>query len=447
MSTRDRALAVARRLHAAGHRALFAGGCVRDRLRGVEPADHDIATSARPEEVQALFPKTYAVGAAFGVVLVVEEDATVEVATFRRDVGIADGRHPAAVAFADAEEDARRRDFTINGMFEDPETGAVLDYVGGRADLEARLVRAIGDPALRFAEDRLRLLRAVRFATVLGFRIERETWRALCAHAGGIGDVSAERVREELTKILLSGHGGRGLGLLLDCGLLPRLLPEVAALDGVAQPARFHPEGDAFTHTRMLLDGYRGGGEAVALAALLHDIGKAPTATVNEKGRLAFPRHATVGAEMGEAVLRRLRYPNRVVDEVCDLIARHMDWPALPAMREAKRRRLLLREDLPRHMELHRLDCEACHRDLTVHAYALAEREKLLAEPPPVRPLLSGHDLIALGFTPGPPFQAILEELVDAQLEGEVEDAGAARAFVLARFRRPSGERLAGGGA
>jgi poly(A) polymerase len=447
VSTLDAALRIARRLREEGHEALFAGGCVRDRLRGVEPHDHDIATSARPEAVQRLFARTVAVGAAFGVVVVAEPEGEVEVATFREDLGIGDGRHPARVRFADAEADARRRDFTVNGMFLDPETGHVLDFVGGRADLKARLVRSIGDPALRFREDRLRLLRAVRFATVLDFRIEASTLRALREHARGIRDVSAERVRDELTRILTSGRGGRGLGLLLDSGLLPELLPEVAALDGVPQPARFHPEGDVLTHTRMLLDGYREGGEAVALAALLHDVGKAPTLEFLPNGRPSFPRHASVGAGMAATILRRLRYPNRVIDQVEELVSRHMDWPALDKMREAKRRRLLLREDLPLHMELHRLDCEACHGDTSVHAYALGERARLLAEPPPVKPLLSGHDLAGMGFAPGPPFKVMLEALLDAQLEGTVTDAREARAFLAARFLPPDGRPVPEGGA
>jgi poly(A) polymerase len=432
--SREIALEVARRLSAAGHETLFAGGCVRDRLRGKEPKDYDLATSARPAEVEALFGRTVAVGAAFGVILVVEGGGEVEVATFREDLGISDGRHPARVRFADARADALRRDFTVNGMFEVPETGEILDYVGGRRDLEARTVRAIGDPVLRFREDRLRMLRAVRFATVLDFRIDRGTFRAIREEAAVIASVSAERIREEISRILRSGRGGRGVGLLLDTGLLEAILPEVAALDGVPQPARFHPEGDVLTHTRMLLDGYREGGEEVALAALLHDVGKARTIERNQAGRWAFPGHAQKGAEMTEEILRRLRYPNRVVEEVRDLVDRHMDWPQLPKMREAKRRRLLLRDDLPLHMELHRLDCEACHGDTSVHAYALEERRRLLLEPPPARPLLSGDDLIGMGFAPGPAFKAMLEAVVDAQLEGAVKDRESALAFVRSRF-------------
>ncbi|MDH3592890.1 MAG: CCA tRNA nucleotidyltransferase [Planctomycetota bacterium] len=445
MTLRTRARAVAARLRGAGHEALFAGGCVRDRLRGETPQDFDIATSATPVEVQALFPRTVPVGAAFGVVIVMHEDDSFEVATFREDVGIADGRHPAHVRFADAEADAKRRDFTVNGMFEDPETGDVRDYVGGRRDLKARVIRTIGDPSARFREDYLRLLRAVRFATVLGFRIEPATRRAVRAHADGIEHVSAERIRDELTKILCSGRGGRGLGLLKETGLLDRILPEVAALDGVEQPSRWHPEGDVFTHTRMMLDSYAGGEPAVALAALLHDVGKAPTAETNKRGHPAFPRHARVGADMAVEIMRRLRYSNRVIDEVEELIADHMTWPALPGMREAKRRRYLLRDTLDHHLALHELDCAACHNDLTAHAYALAEKARLDAEPPPVSPLLNGHALQELGFRPGPAMGTILEALVDAQLEGDVADAETARKFILARFSPPDGKPLAEG--
>jgi len=423
--------------------AYFAGGCVRDRLRGVEPKDYDVATSAHPADVVALFDRTEQVGAAFGVVLVKGEGCAVEVATFREDLGIADGRHPGAVRFTDARHDAERRDFTINGMYEDPVTREVIDYVGGRRDLAARLVRTIGEPSLRFQEDRLRMLRAIRFATRFDFRIDPATMRAIGDHAAGIDDVSPERVREELTGILTSGRGGRGIGLLLETGLLGRILPEVAALDGVAQPPQFHPEGDVLTHTRMLLDDYRGGGETVALAALLHDIGKATTSIVRPDGRIGFPKHAAVGADMAGDVLRRLRYPNRIIDAVGALIDRHMDWPSLPQMRAAKQRRWLLREDFDLHLELHRMDCEACHRDLSLRDWATGERERLLAQPPPMRPLVNGHELKIMGFEPGPNYSRILEALIDAQLEERVTSREEARRFVKEHFAPPDGRSLA----
>jgi poly(A) polymerase len=445
VTLRETAAEVARTLRAAGHEALFAGGCVRDRLRGVPPKDYDIATSARPEQVQALFPRTIPVGAAFGVILVLEAERRFEVATFRDDVGIGDGRHPAAVRFANARRDALRRDFTVNGLFEDPETGAVIDHVGGRDDLVARRIRAIGDPVLRFREDRLRLLRAIRFATVLDFRVEPATMAALRDQAVGLRTVSAERIQHELTAILLSGRGGRGLGLLAEAGLLQVILPEVAALDGVAQPPVFHPEGDVFTHTRMMLDDCRACDLEVALAVLLHDIAKAPTATVNEKGRIAFPNHAPLGATMAADVLRRLRYPGRIIERVGDLIARHMDWKNLPQMRPAKRRRFLLQEDFDRHLRLHEIDCRASHGDLAIHEYALEQRRTLDREPPPVRPLIDGHGLRELGYAPGPAFGVILEALLDAQLEGTVSSVEEARRFVVARFSPPDGRPIAGG--
>jgi len=442
---RRQAESIAVRLRGNGHEALLAGGCVRDYLRGVPPKDYDVATSATPDEVRALFGRTVPVGAAFGVVLVVEGEATFEVATFREDVGSADGRHPDSVRFADAEADARRRDFTVNGMFQDPETGEVLDFVGGREDLAAHVVRTIGEPGRRFEEDRLRLLRAVRFATVLDFTLEPATYRAVRAHAADVASVSAERIRDELTRILVSGgRGGRGVGLLLEAGLLSVILPEVAALDGVPHPPRFHPEGDVLTHTRLLLEEYRGDDPALALAALLHDVGKAPTFQYNDKGRCSYPKHAAVGARMAVEILRRLRYPNRTVERVETLVARHMDWPALRDMREAKRRRFLLQDDFASHLELHRLDCEACHRDLSIHAWARELRAQLAAEPPPVRPLLTGDDLIAMGFRPGPPFRVMLEALVDAQLEGEVENRAAAEAWMAERFVPPDGKLVAG---
>jgi len=416
---------------------------VRDRLRGVPPKDYDIATSARVDEIRAVFDKTVDVGAAFGVIVVVEDDGQVEVATFRQDVGVLDGRHPRSVNFVDAREDALRRDFTINGMFEDPESGEVLDYVGGRKDLEARVVRAIGEAGERFREDRLRILRAVRFATVLGFTLHPATYAAVTRHAASVRDVSAERIRDELTRILMSGHGGRGLGLLHATGLLAEILPEVAAMDGVVQPARFHPEGDVFTHTRMLLDGYRDGGEPVALAALLHDVAKPVTACINDKGRIAFPAHAPIGARMAIAIMQRLRYSNRLTERVESLVKQHMTWPSLPLMRAAKRKRFLLQDDFDLHLELHRLDCEACHRDLGIHDYAREERARLDAEPPPVKPHLSGRDLKAMGFLPGPCFRVILDAIFDAQLEDRITDAASAREFVLERFAPPDGRRLA----
>jgi poly(A) polymerase len=439
------ALEVARRLRAAGHEALFAGGCVRDRLRGIEPKDYDVATSARPEEVQALFPRNVPTGAAFGVIRVVGDEGDVEVATFREDIGGSDGRHPAGVRYADARADALRRDFTINGMFEDPESGEVIDFVGGRGDLRAGVVRTIGDPAARFCEDHLRLLRAVRFATLLGFVIERQTARAIRTHAPLLAKVSSERVRDELVRILTSGRGGRGIGLMAELGLLPPVLPEVAALDGVAQSAEFHPEGDVLTHTRLVLEEYREGGAIVAMAALLHDVGKPATAERGPDGRIGFPGHADLSARMAREICRRLRFSAAETDAIEALVAHHMDFPNIPKMREAKRRRFLLRPDFEAHLELHRMDCRASHGKLDLYAWCVERRAALLAEPPPLRPLLSGHDLKAMGFEPGPAFRTILDALLDAQLEERVRNAAEAQRFVLSRYAPPNGKSIAEG--
>ena len=436
----DRAAAtrIAHTLNEAGHEALFAGGSVRDGLRGVTPNDYDIATSARPEQVQALFDKTVPVGAAYGVVLVVDaEDAVCQVATFREDVGVLDGRHPAEVRFVDAETDARRRDFTINGMFENPRSGEILDFVGGRADLRARVIRCIGEPDQRFREDRLRMLRAVRFATVLDFVVDPATADVIRDQSACIRDVSAERVRDELNAILVSGRGGRGIGLLHDYGLLDPLLPEIAALDGVRQPPQFHPEGDVFTHTRMLLDDYTEGGLDVALGALLHDVGKGTMTQVSPDGKITSPGHAEVGAEMSETIMRRLRYSAAQIHAVKELVARHMDFPAVPKMREAKRRRFLMRDDFAAMMELHRLDCGASHRKLDLYEYCMTARAALDAEPPPLEPLVSGHDLKAWGFRPGPEFGTILQTVADAQLEETVRTPEEAKRYVLERFGPP----------
>ncbi len=442
---RTQAKKVARGLTAAGHRALFAGGCVRDHLRGEKPKDFDIATSATPEQVMELFPETKAVGAAFGVVLVLQDGAACEVATFREDVGILDGRHPKEVRFTDAEEDANRRDFTINGLFEDPLTGEIFDYVGGREDLNANLVRRFGDAQERFREDRLRKMRAVRYATELDFRLDPATADAIRADAGAIEEVAQERLRDELNLMLLSGHAGRGIGLMHELGLLEILLPEVAALDGVPQPPQYHPEGDVLTHTRLLCDTYHDEGLPVALACMLHDIGKATTTVVHDDGKIASPKHAGVGAEMTEEVLRRFRYPNRIIEHVTELVARHMDLPTVPLMREAKRRRFLFREDFDDLLELHRIDCTSSHGMLDIYESMKLERERILAEPPPLEPLLHGRDLIELGFVPGPAFSVMLKTLVDAQLEDRIRTRPEAEKFILDRFAKPDGRTIAGG--
>ncbi len=438
MTSRASALAVARRLRAEGFRALFAGGCVRDRLLGIPPRDFDVATSARPEQVLALFPHTVPLGQRFGSVQVLEEPgAPVEVTTFRTEGGYSDGRRPDEVALGtDPAEDARRRDFTVNALFEEPETGEVLDFVGGSADLDARLLRAVGDPRARFSEDRLRMLRAVRFAARLGWRIEEQTLAAVRDLAPLAGSVSAERTREELRRILVEGGAARGLDLLRETGLLEVVLPEVAACAGVPQPPEFHPEGDVLVHTRLVAAGLdllpERPSTVLAFGALFHDIGK--PRTISFADRIRFDEHDRVGAAMAEEACRRLRFSNDETDAVRDLVARHMTFRNLPEMREAKLRRFLADPLFPEHLALHRIDCLASHGDLSMHRFAVTARERFAAEPPRPPRVITGDDLIAMGMRPGPRFATILRAVEDAWLERSVKDAEEAREFVRRRF-------------
>ncbi|MCK6472509.1 MAG: CCA tRNA nucleotidyltransferase [Planctomycetes bacterium] len=427
--------AIVRRLAGAGYRALFAGGCVRDMELGRTPKDWDVATSARPEQVQALFPRTVAVGEAFGVVRVLDQGddpRQVEVATFRTESGYSDGRHPDQVAFADEKADVQRRDFTVNGLLFDPLTNEVLDYVGGRADLKAKVLRAIGDPDARFREDKLRLLRAVRFAAELGFSIEPATLAAVCAHASEVTAVSAERIRDELEK-MLTGPDPRGaFELLHETGLLPVVLPEVAALCGVEQPPEFHPEGDVWVHTLMLLEQLQHATVTLALGALLHDIGKPPTYTKTD--RVRFNEHEKVGAEMAAQVLERLRFPGEVIERVGDLVKQHMAFKDVPRMRPAKLKRFLRQPHFDEHLALHRLDCMASHGKLDAHAYCEAKLAELGEEDLRPAPLIDGNDLKALGLVPGPLYGKILSEVEDLQLEGGLTTPEQALAHVRAQY-------------
>ncbi|NLB65227.1 MAG: CCA tRNA nucleotidyltransferase [Lentisphaerae bacterium] len=423
-------LAIVRKLHEQGHEAHLVGGCVRDALLGRTPKDWDIATSARPEEIEALFPKTVAVGKAFGIMTVVPEDAPpVEVATFRSDAGYADGRRPESVQFTNAVEDARRRDFTINSLLYDPASGAIHDTAGGQADLAARLIRAIGDPARRFAEDHLRMLRAVRFAATLGFTIEPATLAAIQAQAGSIRRISAERVRDELFEILTAApRAGEGLQLLLESGLLAEILPEVAAMVGVEQPPEFHPEGDVFTHTKMMLDAMEPGRPLrLALAVLLHDVGKPVTAMLatlpDGTRRWRFEGHAPLGAEMTREILTRLRAPTALVDKVSHMVGNHMRFGDALKMRPAKVRRLIGAPTFEDELELHRLDCLSSHALFGVHDFLRQAHAQYVAEPVLPEPLVMGRDLVVLGLEPGPRFKHILQALYDLQLEGENDKA------------------------
>ena len=427
------------RLRTAGYLAYFAGGCVRDLVRQQTPKDIDIATDARPEEVQKIFRRTHAVGAHFGVVVVVEDDRQFEVATFRSDGAYLDGRHPVAVNYSSPEEDARRRDFTINGMFFDPPNDAVIDFVGGREDLAAGIVRAIGDPAQRFAEDRLRLLRAIRFATVLQFEIEPLTWEAIIQAAPGIKEISAERIREELVRIFLSPQRVRGWDLLDASGLMKAVLPELEAMKGCEQPPQFHPEGDVFRHTRLMLDLLP---EKVSLplvlSVLFHDIGKPPTSSVDNDGRIRFNGHDRVGAEMTEAIMQRLRFSRAEIDATVEAVRQHMVFKDVPNMRIAKLKRFMARPNFADELELHRVDCASSHGMLDNYAFLQRKQTEFASEPIIPPPLVRGDDLIALGMKPGPRFREILDAVETQQLEGELSDRDEALAWIKKKY--PLGE-------
>ena len=446
------ALGIARRLREAGHAAYFAGGCVRDLMLGMEPKDYDVATSATPDAIVALFPKTYTVGAHFGVVLVCETvgemEVATEVATFRNDGAYSDGRRPDAVRFSkEPEEDVRRRDFTINGMLLDPDayeaTGdaaaATLDFVQGRDDLAAGIVRAIGEPKLRFMEDKLRMLRAVRFAARLHFEIEPATVAAIHCHAGEILQVSQERIRDELTRILTEGGARRGFELLYDLGLLARVLPEAVRMRGVAQPPEFHPEGDVWTHTMLLLEKLPAGcSPTLAWGALLHDIGKPATYQPPNPAipgdRIRFNGHVEVGVRIAEVVLERLRFSNEDTAQIVALVKNHMRFGDILQMRESTRRRFLRLPRFDEHLELHRLDAGSAHGDLTLYDFARQQYEAEPAETMRPAPLLTGDDLIAAGYKPSPQFKAMLTLAEDAQLEGAATTRAEAIAVVQERF-------------
>jgi poly(A) polymerase len=421
-------------LHAAGHAAYLVGGCVRDVLLGLTPADFDVATDALPARVQQLFPKTQAVGAQFGVILVVEDDAQVEVATFRSDLGYSDGRHPDGVAFSSrAEEDVRRRDFTINGLLLDPRSNQVVDHVHGQEDLRKGIIRAVGDPRLRFSEDKLRMARAVRFAARFGYQIDPATFAAIGELAPQIHQVSSERLADEITKMLAEGAARRAFELLEETGLLEHVLPEVAGMKGVAQPPQFHPEGDVWIHTRLMLEGLaKGCSKTLAWGVLLHDVGKPPTfaPAAGPEGRIRFDGHVEVGARMAGEICRRLRFSNDDMEQVVALVANHLRFKDVPHMRASTLKRLVRLPRFEEHLELHRLDCLSSHGNLENYDFV----RRFLSETPAeaVRPprLVTGHDLKALGLQPGPQFKRILTAIEDAQLDGRISTREEAIAFV-----------------
>lgn len=418
-------------LRAGGHEALLAGGCVRDLQLGREPKDYDIATSATPQQVAALFPRTVGVGAQFGVMMVIEPDGEYEVATFRTDGEYKDGRRPEGVTFASAEEDAKRRDFTINGLFLDPVTNEVIDHVDGRADLIARRIRAIGDPAKRFEEDRLRVLRGVRFAAALDFEIEPATWDAIREYAPRIHDVSPERIREELSRILTHPSRLRGFDLLDASGLLREILPEVEATKGCEQPPEFHPEGDVFVHTRIMLGMLAPDASLpLALGVLFHDIGKPPTFQRDPTGRIRFNGHEYVSAELTRGIMQRLKFPNAAIDATEAIVRNHMAFKDVQQMRIAKLKRFLARETIDDELELHRVDCASSHGMLDNLEFLLAKREEFANEPLIPPPLVTGHDLIKLGWKPGPRFKVVLDAVETRQLEGSLQTREQALAWL-----------------
>jgi len=412
---------IVRQLSQAGHRAVYAGGCVRDALLNRPFPDVDIATSATPDQVQALFPKASdPQGKAFGVIRLKQGDHVFEIATFRVDGPYLDGRRPSSVTFTTAEEDAKRRDFTVNGMFFDPLKNEVLDYVGGKSDLTAQTIRAIGDPTARFTEDRLRLLRAIRFAVQLGFTIEPETWTALTRLAPESKNLAPERVREELVKIFTSPDPARGLDLLHDSGLIAAWIPELLEMRGCAQSPEHHPEGDVWVHTRLLLTHLKNPTPVLAFSALLHDVGKPRTSRTEPSGRIRFFGHEGVGARMAEEILRRLRFSNDDITAICACIANHMAFKDAPQMRVSTLKRLLARPTFPEELELHRIDCSSSHGELDIHRFLIAKQAEFSREEIKPKPLVTGHDLQELGILPGPKIGEILNQLMDEQLEGRL---------------------------
>ena len=413
------AVALIRQLRSHGHQAYLVGGCVRDRLLGLPAKDFDIATDASPPQIAGYFPGAQLVGAHFGVVLVQQGATHVEVATFRSEGAYSDARRPDAVNFeTNSALDAQRRDFTINGLLEDPLTGEILDYVGGRADLENKTVRAIGDAAQRFREDHLRMLRAVRFAARLNFEIEAETKKAMAQQAASVVTVSAERVHDELLRIFREGGARRGLELLDELGLLAQLLPEVKAFQGVEQPPEYHPEGDVWTHVLLMLEKMGPATGSLAFGVLLHDVGKPPT--FRRADRIRFDGHAEVGAAMAKELLQRLRFSNDDVERITSLVAHHMKFKDVPKMRPSTLKRFLRLEHFEEHLALHRLDCLASNGRLETYDFVRDKLAALNAEALHPPRLISGDDLIAAGYQPGPAFSKALEAVETAQLEGAI---------------------------
>jgi poly(A) polymerase len=428
-------LAIVRRLQTAGFKAFWVGGCVRDLLLGRTPKDYDVVTSALPDDIERIFPKRIAVGKKFGVMVVVEENLHFQVATFRAEADYKDGRHPEQVTFGDAMADAQRRDFTVNGLFLDPVTDTLHDWVGGKADIQARIIRTIGKPEERFAEDHLRMLRAVRLAAQLGFEIEPGTLAAVKANPQKIRGISAERIRDELLRLFSPPHASRGLELLRESGLLEQVLPELAATVTCEQSPDFHPEGSVFNHLVLMLKHLPPDADPLLpWAALLHDIAKPVTASTDPKtSSIHFYGHERVGAEMAGSILDRLRFPRKQTDDIVQAVRCHMQFKDATEMRKSTLRRLLLRPTFPLELALHKLDCLGSHRRLDVYDFLVRQAKELEDQPQIKPPLLKGDDLIAMGFKPGPAMGEVLAELREKQLQDEITTAEQAREWVRAR--------------
>ncbi len=431
MEARQAATEIAQRLLRAGHQAFFAGGCVRDFLLEKTPKDYDIATSARPEEVLAALPQAIAIGAHFGVMLVKHAGHAIEIATFRTDGSYRDSRRPESVEFSSPENDALRRDFTINGLFQNPLSGEILDYVGGLDDLREKTLRAIGEPEQRFSEDALRLMRAIRFSGKLNFRIEPKTWLAIRQSAPRLPQISCERIRDEFSQIITSPNRRRGIELLVESDLMTQFMPEFLTTIGCEQPPQWHPEGDVFIHTCIMLEMLDADAPLdLCLAVLLHDIGKPACRTVDETGRIRFNGHDAVGADMAAEILTRLKYPNAVIASVTEMVARHMQFMNVQKMRTSRLKQFMARPRFTEEMELHRVDCGSSNGLTDNYEFILEKQLEFSAEPLIPPPLVNGGDLISLGLRPGPAFKTLLDSVQIEQLEGRILERKTALDFL-----------------
>ena len=421
-SNKAAAIDIIGKLQEKGHIAYLAGGCVRDMLRGETPKDYDIATSALPQEITSIFTKTREVGVHFGVVIVIVNNQAFDVATFRNDGSYKDGRHPEEVTFSTPQDDTARRDFTVNGIFFDPISEKYIDFVEGKSDIDKKVIRAIGEPNLRFQEDHLRLLRAIRFAARFDYEIEAETWNSIKSNASGISKISKERIRDELTKILLNENRVLGFDLLVESGLMEHIIPQILQLKGCEQPPQFHPEGDVFVHTRLMLSLLKDAPSIeLVLSVLLHDIGKPATYSFDEEAdRIRFNGHDKLGAEMSEQILRDLKFSNSIIEDVVQMVANHMTFKDVQKMRQSKLKRFMSRSTFNDEIELHRVDCLGSWGGLDNYDFLNKKMVEFANEPIIPQPLLTGKDLIELGWSPGPDLGQTLNSVQDMQLEGKL---------------------------